>query len=368
MASTRVDVIVVGAGLSGLATAYRLLQHGLSVRVLEATGRVGGRIHSCYTNNNQRYLGDLGPSWCWPEFQPVVSRWLDTLGIERQPQYVEGLAAIERDRNSPVIRYDLPVQHGISRLTGGPQAIVDALKNKIGSERIECDYPVHAIKRSGSCLIVSTTDSQFEHEAGQVVVALPPRLTGQDITFEPSLDSTRIELMHCAPTWMAAQAKVVVQYARPFWRDAGLSGRVASQVGPLVEVHDHSGPDGEPAALFGFVGVPAAVRRNNRASLKMAIIEQLVHCFGESAANPQSLHLQDWALERRICADADRTTSPSHPEVLPAAIRESAWDRHLHFAGAELSTVSPGLIEGALHAADTVVKAILRAGQCDTDT
>ncbi|GAA3021709.1 NAD(P)/FAD-dependent oxidoreductase [Kitasatospora albolonga] len=38
------DVIVVGAGLAGLATARTLTGHGLAVQVLEATERLGGRL------------------------------------------------------------------------------------------------------------------------------------------------------------------------------------------------------------------------------------------------------------------------------------------------------------------------------------
>jgi oxygen-dependent protoporphyrinogen oxidase len=44
MADTDVDVAVVGAGISGLATAFHLTAAGRSVRVFEACTRVGGRM------------------------------------------------------------------------------------------------------------------------------------------------------------------------------------------------------------------------------------------------------------------------------------------------------------------------------------
>ncbi len=42
------DVLVVGAGAAGLAAAHRLSEHGLSVAVLEARDRIGGRISTTW--------------------------------------------------------------------------------------------------------------------------------------------------------------------------------------------------------------------------------------------------------------------------------------------------------------------------------
>lgn len=60
------DVVVVGAGLSGLTVAYRVLQTDSTARVhvVEARGRVGGRVLN--TPNGH----DLGGAWCWKDVNP----------------------------------------------------------------------------------------------------------------------------------------------------------------------------------------------------------------------------------------------------------------------------------------------------------
>ena len=54
------DAIVIGAGISGLAAAHKLMAEGLNVLVLEARDRLGGRIH---TDHRLGFPVDLGASW-----------------------------------------------------------------------------------------------------------------------------------------------------------------------------------------------------------------------------------------------------------------------------------------------------------------
>lgn len=56
----RADVVVVGAGVSGLTAAKLLRDAGLRVIVLEARDRIGGRTH---TERADGWVTDMGASW-----------------------------------------------------------------------------------------------------------------------------------------------------------------------------------------------------------------------------------------------------------------------------------------------------------------
>lgn len=67
MKSIERDVVVVGAGPSGLTAAYRLRQAGLRVAVLEARDRVGGRT---WTDTIDGAMLEIGGQWVSPTRPP----------------------------------------------------------------------------------------------------------------------------------------------------------------------------------------------------------------------------------------------------------------------------------------------------------
>ncbi|QJU54809.1 NAD(P)/FAD-dependent oxidoreductase [Herbiconiux sp. KACC 21604] len=80
------DVVIVGAGATGLTAAVALQRAGLSVIVLEARDRIGGRL---WTNHIDGQMFEIGGQWVSPD-QTALLETLDELGLETYSRYREG--------------------------------------------------------------------------------------------------------------------------------------------------------------------------------------------------------------------------------------------------------------------------------------
>ena len=350
MTGTDTDVIVIGAGLSGLSAARRLTAYGLDVIILEARQRVGGRLLSLHARGGGAL--DLGATWFWDTDQPV-QRLISELGIPTHQQYTAGSALYQTGR---VVRRmpDHPLDQPAGRFSRGGQSLVEAMAAQLPYGALRLAQPVQSIDATGPEITVRCHDGLFR--ARHVVMAVTPALAVSSIQFRPALPDKLQALAADLPVWMGSTIKFVAQYSQPFWRAAGLAGSAFSHSRPLREIHDMSGPAGSPAALFGFAPSPHVTA----ADLTGPAIEQLTTLFGPDAATPEEVQVHDWSADR-FTSPPDVHTRGSFGRFGDPIFRGPALHGRLHWATSDVSGVGAGRLTGAVLSAEHACAAVQTA-------
>lgn len=347
-------IAIIGAGLSGLYAAWRLHQAGQSVQVFEARDRIGGRILTVPSD----ILGgafDLGPTWYWPDHQHRLPKLLDELNLSSFEQHTQGGMIFEALDGPPHMMARPTVGPPSYRIAGGIGAMTSALYNRLPPDTVKLNSPVDSISKTGTEITVSANG--IEYPGSNILVSVPPRLFASSITTEPALPDALISSFNKTPTWMAAHAKLVAVYDQPFWHDNGLSGQAFSYRGPMMEIHDASPHGEEPYALFGFVGINAARRRNNADTVKKMAIEQLTRLFGDAASTPSDVLYKDWSEDTYTATPADEDAPPAHPHYTSPKLPDR-WQSKMAFIGTEAAAANGGYLEGCLEAVDTAIESL----------
>ncbi|MCY7396367.1 MAG: FAD-dependent oxidoreductase [Nocardioides sp.] len=118
------DVVVIGAGASGLTAADALVAEGFDVVVLEARDRVGGRL---WTREIEGAVLELGGQWVSPD-QTALIALLERLGLETYERYREGQAVYVGASGVPArFERDFPVAASTQQAIEALVAEVDRL-------------------------------------------------------------------------------------------------------------------------------------------------------------------------------------------------------------------------------------------------
>lgn len=413
------DVIIVGAGFTGLVAASQLADAGLDVLLLEARSRVGGKVESTDLRNGRR-VDTGGQFFCrdMPQLMalieahgttPVMS-YADGDTVFRPPvSPAEGLALwrqvdalrermIATDPQDPELarltvaawieRQDVPenVAQGFLRLVKGlwcrsPDEISFAYlasnDRRITNTHWELEMFLAETMHSLAERIAANLDHRLRLDARVTHVDHSPN--GVTVRVEQELFSARKVILALPPTisrrlsfspalpdalgralavWGAGNAiKVHVAYSRPFWRVDALNGSVMWQEPQGLYACDAS--HGDYPGLVVFIGGPLAEEWHEKppSELQAFILALLADAFGPEAGQPQEVHIRDWV--------ADPWSGGAYSDVITefdAADTEEVLNRGappVYFASSELSPSFPGYIEGAIVAGKQVAARVI---------
>lgn len=348
------DLVIIGAGLSGLALAYYLRDAGLSIQILEARDRLGGRIETIFEAEHQPI--EMGATWLGSKHQ-ALRGLLKELCIDTFEQHIGDIAVYEAISTSPPILAQLPPNPDPSmRIKGGTIALIDALFDKMPRSTVSLNQTVLSITKDGETMTVHTSSGQIQCK--KVVSTLPPHLFVRKIKVEPSLPKALIDVASATQTWMGESIKVGLSFESPFWHEPNTSGTIFSNVGPVPEMYDHGNPESDYAALMGFLnGAYYNITRQERLE---KIKAQLQKYYGHKAYKVKHYYERVWCLEEYTHIDYDDHVLP-HQNNGHAIYRKPYLDDKLFIGGTETATIHPGYMDGAIVSAQQIARQLLKS-------
>jgi len=238
--------------------------------------------------------------------------------------------------------------HDAELFTGGAQQIPQRLADALG-ERIQLSAPVHQITTRDDG--VDVEGAGFCVGGKHAIVALPPALAGR-LRYTPSMPAMRDHMTQRMV--LRGRIRIAVVYRAPFWRDAGHSGNLTTE---LLFVSDQGlGPG--PGVLSASVGLDATqwMREKPSAERRRLTIDELAKGFGPMAREPIGYREVDWPSETfsRGCVSY---CGPGVWTGYGRALRDPVG--RIHWAGSELATVFPGQIEGAVRSGQSAAAEVL---------
>ncbi|WP_462250510.1 flavin monoamine oxidase family protein [Ekhidna sp.] len=345
MGKKQSDIIIIGAGLTGLTLAHLLRDTDFQIQILEARSRIGGRIQT-YQASGKTTL-EMGATWFGNKHTELNSL-IDSLNIDIFEQHIGEYAFYEPNSISSPQLVKLPKNNDDSsyRIKNGTSTIVNKLKESLGTNvELQTNEHVKSIKLEGKEIRVGS--STQDYIAKFVVSTIPPNLLLNSVSLNPAIPTHIAMIMKQTHTWMGESIKVGLTYKKPFWKES--SGTIFSNVGPIPEMYDHSHFEESLFALKGFVN-PAYFSITREERIKI-IIDQLSKFYGDHAKDYISYEEKVWRNDPLTYSSYSHDIYPHQNNGDPIYL-EPILDGRFFIAGSETSSQFPGYMEGAVQSAN----------------
>lgn len=230
MEATDGSVIVVGAGVAGLAAAEALVEEGYEVVVLEARDRRGGRLLSDSTTFGVPV--DLGASWIHGiEGNPVLEHGVESVPFDYEDTVVHGeetedfvtaseieheLAADLEEIDPAAFDEGEELGGGDRLVTGGYQRLAEDVDGDFG---LELGTEVEEIATEDSGVEIVTAAGRRRADAVIVTVPLGVLQSGRP-RFDPPLPAEKVAAI--GRLGSGALSKAIIRFDKVFWEDVSL--------------------------------------------------------------------------------------------------------------------------------------------------
>jgi monoamine oxidase len=418
------DVVIIGAGMSGLSAAHELEQLGFDCRVIEARDRVGGRVQT-----NRREGGivvESGAEFLCHDMTELKALVLEA-GLTLSPRHETGDALIAVKHEKPLRLTDgaagkeRPTADEMAALIGSDDCSMAELIQRrfpdaeealavcssmsellsVDVDRLsamavaeirrrylstQSDLQLHvpggletvarrlAVALKHPVLLghpvrtiafeddgVRVFADQLELNARALVLAVPPPVV-QRIAFTPALpQDVRTALDSYIP---GSMIKTVLAYATPFWREDGLSGDVLFVDPYAVNVSDASFEEEGTGRLVVFVGASTADdwACKTPSDRSQLTLALLEGALGPKAATPLWMNEGHWVADPWSAGGYNAQVALGGPPNAAELLRNvEHWS--MVFAASEIAPAFPNTVEGAVRSgrhAATRVAAMLK--------
>jgi len=344
------DVVIIGAGLSGLTLAYLLRDKGLSVKIIEAGDRLGGRIYTHKTKNGE--LIDLGAAWITNQHK-VMLNLIKELEIPLFDQVYGDTAIYEPFGSSAPQLVQLPKSgESTYRIQGGTSVIIDKLASLLRKEDIILNEKVAEIISEEGFIQVNT-ESGETISSKKVITTLPPNLLVQSIKFSPELPNELVSVCKKTHTWMGESIKVAVTFDSHFWNKTNSSGTIYSNAGPIQEMCEHNDADNKTFILKGFFNNSYSKATSEQREL--LVMNQLLKYYGDYKKSMIKFYDKVWSKDELTFCPYESVVIP-HQNNGHIIFNESFLEGKLHVSGAETAEYMPGYMEGAIRSTYETMK------------
>jgi monoamine oxidase len=345
-------IIIIGAGLSGLLTGYRLKKEGIPFKILEARNRVGGRINTVYGTNNTPI--EMGATWFTDQHKHLIAL-LEELGIDYFEQYMDSTVFFQPSSTSPIQSIQIPSQPPSYRISGGTSNLINTLFQKLDKNDVLLNQSVTDIKFHNNSVQVIAKEA---FEGNKVILAIPPKLWAKNILFEPHLSNNLMNVAKQTHTWMEDSIKIALTYNRPFWEQENISRTFFSNAGPITELYDHCNHKRSKYALCGFIN--SSFKDLTYTERRAIVINQIINVFGAKAEEFINYEECIWSKEANTFEPSDTFLYPHQNNGNPV-FSKSFFDDKLFISSAESASEFPGYMEGAVYSANIIVQKITKA-------